>query len=217
MNHINLQLNVSTIPLIFVFVLTTFSACSNKQKVELKNKDGIVIESYFIDKKHPENKIGVYHKFYDDGKMLEEAHYIDGKLNGKRTLFHPNGKIMQTEHYTANKYDGAFAIYNEDGSLLQEGTYKDNMMNGVLKNYFKSPKNRVKEEITMRENRVDGPYKEYYSNGNLYASGNKKEIMEDIDVFEGEVQIFDSLVNNKLIRKLRFENGRQISKEEINP
>ncbi|HNA39974.1 MAG TPA: hypothetical protein PKX89_09585, partial [Chitinophagales bacterium] len=93
--------------------------------------------------------------------------------------------------------------------------YKDNMMNGVVKNYFKSPKNKVKEEISMKDNHVNGIYKEYYDNGNIYAMGTKKEIMEDIDVFDGEVQIFDSLVNNKLIRKLQFENGRQISKEEI--
>ncbi|HND83655.1 MAG TPA: hypothetical protein PKY54_09945, partial [Chitinophagales bacterium] len=112
-------------------MLLFFTACSNKQKVEVKNAQGVVVESYFVDKKKPELKIGVYHKFYDDGKMLEESHFTDGKLNGKRTLYHPNGKIMQTENYVDNKYDGAFTIYYEDGSLQQEGTYKDNMMNGV--------------------------------------------------------------------------------------
>jgi antitoxin component YwqK of YwqJK toxin-antitoxin module len=74
----------------------------------------------------------------------------------------------------------------------------------------------VKEEITLVDNHVNGPYKEYYDNGNLLASGTKKEIMEDFDVFDGEVEIYDSLVNNKLIRKLQFENGRQVKKEEIN-
>ena len=93
--------------------------------------------------------------------------------------------------------------------------YKDNMMNGIWKNYFKDQKNKVKEEITLKDNHINGLYKEYYPNGNIYASGNKKEIMEDLDVFDGEVQIFDSLVSNKLIRKLHFENGRQASKEEI--
>ena len=32
-----------------------------------------------------------------------------------------------------------------------------------------------------------GRIKEYYDNGNIHASGVKKEIMEDIDVFDGEV------------------------------
>ena len=216
MDKVKVQLNVSTKWFILFFVLTTFAGCSNKKKVEVKNKDGIVVESYFTDKKNPEIKLGIYNKYYDDGKILEVATYDNGKLNGLRTLYYPNGKIMQTENYLENKYEGKFAAYYEDGSLQQEGVYKDNMMNGVWKNYFKTPKNKVKEEITLVDNHVNGPYKEYYDNGNLLASGTKKEIMEDFDVFDGEVEIYDSLVNNKLIRKLQFENGRQVKKEEIN-
>lgn len=216
MDKVKVQLNVSTKWVILFFVLTTFTACSNKKKVEVKNKDGVVVESYFVDKTHPDVKVGIYNKYYDDGKILEVANYTNGKLNGLRTLYYPSGKIMQTENYVDNKYEGKFAAYFEDGSLQQEGEYKDNMMNGVWKNYFTEPKNKVKEEITLKDNHVNGPYKEYYNNGNLFASGNKKEIMEDIDVFDGEVEIYDSLINNKLIRKLHFENGRQVSKEEIN-
>ncbi len=215
MDKINLRLNVTTKWFLLLFVLTTFSSCSNKQKVEVKNKEGVVVESYFVDKKHPDLKIGVYHKFYDDGKMLEEARYEGGKLIGKRTLYYPSGKIMQSENYVNNKYDGPFVSYFENGNLQQEGTYKDNMMNGVWKNYFVAPKNKIKEEVTLVDNHVNGAYKEYYDNGNIQASGVKKEIMEDIDVFDGEVLIFDSLVNNKVIRKLHFENGKQVSKEEI--
>lgn len=215
MNKVKVQLNVSTKWIILFFVLTTFTSCSNKKKIEVKNNNGVVVESYFVDKKNPDIKIGVYSKFYDDGKILEVANYSNGKINGERTLYYPNGKIMQVENYKDNKFDGKFTAYNEDGSLQQEGNYKDNMMNGVWKNYFKDQKNKVKEEITLKDNHINGLYKEYYPNGNLYASGNKKEIMEDLDVFDGEVLIFDSVVNNKLIRKLHFENGRQVYKEEI--
>lgn len=217
MDKVKVQLNVTTKWLLLLFLLTTFTACNNKKRIEVKNKEGIVVESYFVDKKHQDIKVGVYHKFYDDGKLLEEAYYDDkGKLNGKRTLYYPNGKIMQTENYIDNKYEGAFTAYFEDGSQQQEGMYKDNMMNGVWKNYFPNSKNKIKEEITLKDNHINGPYKEFYDNGNLYASGNKIEIMEDLDVFDGEVAIYDSVVNNKLIRKLHFENGRQVSKEEIN-
>ena len=216
MNTVKDKLNVCAKWVILFFVLTTFTSCNNKKKVEVKNKDGVVVESYFVDKKNPETKIGVYNKYYDDGKILEVANYTDGKLNGERNLYYPSGKLMQTENYIDNKYEGKFTAYYEDGSLQQDGIYKDNMMNGVWKNYFTAPKNKVKEEITLKDNHVLGPYKEYYNNGNIYAAGNKKEIMDDIDVFDGEVQIFDSTVNNKLIRKLQFENGRQVSKEEIN-
>lgn len=215
MNSVKNKLIVYANFLMFAFVCISITSCSNKKKVEIKNKEGVVVESYFTDKKNPEIKIGLYNKYYDDGKILEVANFTNGKLNGERTLYYPSGKIMQVENYVDNKYEGKFTAYYEDGSLQQEGIYKDNMMNGLWKNYFTTPKNKVKEEITLKDNHVWGPYKEYYNNGNIYASGNKKEIMDDIDVFDGEVQIFDSTINNKLIRKLYFENGRQVAKEEI--
>ena len=215
MDKIKLQLNVITKWVVVVFVLTTFVACSNKQFVEIKNKEGVVVESYFINKKHPEQKIGVYHKFYDDGKMLEESFFKDGKLNGKRTLFHPNGKIMQTENYIDNKYEGAFVAYYDNGNKQQAGFYKDNMMDSIWTNYYNSAKNNIKETVTMKENHVNGPYKGYSENGNLQATGNKKEIMDGIDVFDGDVLLYDSLQNNKIIRKLKFENGKQIAKEDL--
>ncbi|MBK9793099.1 MAG: hypothetical protein IPP60_08350 [Sphingobacteriales bacterium] len=150
MDKVKVKLNVSTKWVILFFVLTTFTACSNKKKVEVKNKDGVVVESYFVDKKNPDIKVGIYNKYYDDGKILEVANYTNGKLNGLRTLYYPSGKIMQTENYADNKYEGKFAAYFEDGSFQQEGEYKDNMMNGVWKNYFTEPKNKVKEEITFK-------------------------------------------------------------------
>ena len=215
MNKINLELNVGTKWLLWLLVLATFTACSNKKKVEVKNNSGIVIESYFVEKKNPDNKIKEYKKFYDDGKILEVANYADGRLNGKRTLYYASGKIMQEENYTDNKFNGKFVAYNEGGSLQQEGEYKDNMMVGTWKNYYTSPKNVVKEEYTLKENHVDGPYKEFLPNGNIYVSGNKKEIMENLDVFDGEVLVYDSAVNNKLVEKLFYENGKQIKKETI--
>ncbi|HQV79233.1 MAG TPA: hypothetical protein PLJ42_11425 [Chitinophagales bacterium] len=215
MNNINLQLNVSINQLFILFLLTTFSACSSKKQIEIKNKENVVIESYFVDKKNPEIKIGEYKRFYDDGKIMEISIYLDGKLNGKRTLYYPSGKIMQEENYVDNKFEGLFKTYFDDGSIQQEGLYKDNMMTGIWKNYFQEPKNKVKEEITLKDNHISGMYKEYYPNGNIYAVGNKKEILDDMDVFDGEVTLFDSLENNKPIRKLIFENGKQISKEDI--
>ncbi len=77
MNKVKVQLNVSTKWIILFFVLTTFTSCSNKKKIEVKNNNGVVVESYFVDKKNPDIKIGVYSKCYDDGKILEVAkHFV---------------------------------------------------------------------------------------------------------------------------------------------
>lgn len=215
MNKINDKLNVRIIRILCFFVLITcfFSACESKKKVEVKNNAGVVIESFFVDKKAPDVKIGVYNKYYDDGKILEVANYKDGKLNGERTLYYPDGKIMQKENYVDNKYEGKLTAYYEDGSLQQEGFYKDNMMNGVWKNYSKEYKNVLKDETTMKDNKIDGLYKEYYPNGKLFAEGNKIQLTEELDVFDGKVQVYDSLGNLEKI--LIYEKGKQINKEEV--
>ena len=168
-----------------------------------------------VNKKNPAEKVDVYNRYYDDGKIVEVANYKNGKLNGVRTLFHSNGNKMQEENYIDDKLEGKVTSYFEDGSLQQEAVYKDNSGNGIWKNYFKDQKNVVKEEITIVENKINGPFKEYYPNGKLYAKGKKIEINEGIDAFDsydGKVEVFDS--TGTLEKILTFENGKQISKEE---
>ncbi len=215
MKLIKRKLNVYAKMLILFFVFISITSCNNKKKVEVKNKNGIVVESYFVNKKNPAEKVDVYNRYYDDGKIVEVANYKNGKLNGVRTLFHSNGNKMQEENYIDDKLEGKVTSYFEDGSLQQEAVYKDNSGNGVWKNYFKDQKNVVKEEITIVENKINGPFKEYYPNGKLYAKGKKIEINEGIDAFDsydGKVEVFDS--TGTLEKILTFENGKQISKEE---
>jgi antitoxin component YwqK of YwqJK toxin-antitoxin module len=57
---------------------------------------------------------------------------------------------------------------------------------------------------------VNGPSKEYYANGHLNAEGNKIEISEGVDVYDGKVQVYDSA--GKLQKTLLYDKGRQVSK-----
>lgn len=217
MDKINLQLNVTTKWILMLILLTTFTGCNNKKKIEVKNANGIVVESYFVNKKNLEQKNGLYQKFYENGKIAETINYNDeGVQDGAHTLYYPSGKIMIKEMIKQNKNDGKYLSFFEDGSPEQEGFYRDNKMDSVWKTYFKEPKGKLRYEATFKNGKFNGPYKEYFANGNLMASGNKIEIMDDFDVYDGEVLLYDSLVNNKLIRKLHFEKGRQTAKEEIN-
>ncbi len=215
MNKVKDKLNVFAKMLILALVFVSFSACKNTKKVEIKNKDGIIIESYYVNKKNPLQKVGAYSKFYDNGKMVESATYKNGKLDGVRILYHPNGNKMQEENYVNDKLEGKVISFYEDGSLQQEAVYKDNMGNGVWKNYYKEHRNVIKEEITVVENRINGAFTEYYPNGKIFAKGNKIEINEGLDAFDtydGKVEVYDSIGN--LDKILIFEKGKQISKEE---
>jgi len=196
-----------------VLITCFFSACESKKKVEVKNNAGVVIESYYVDKNKPDVKVGLYSKFYDDGKILETINYKDGKQNGERTSYFPSGKIMLKENIVNNVNEGIYIAYNEDGSINQEGTYKDNKMDGVWKTYFKGQKNVLQYEAIFKNGNYNGLYKEYYPNGKLFAEGNKIQLTEELDVFDGKVQVYDSLGNLEKI--LIYEKGKQINKEEV--
>ena len=183
--------------------------------MEIKNNAGVVTESYYVNKDYPNIKIGAYSKFYDDGKILETGMYNNGgKINGERRLYYESGKLMQTENYLDDQFEGKFISYYEDGSLQQEGSYKDNMMTGLWKNYYKDPKNVLKNEMTMQDNRVNGHSKEYYTNGKINAEGNKIEIGDGIDVYDGKVQVYDSSGNLQKI--ITYDKGRQVEKSVVN-
>lgn len=214
MNKIIDKLNVRINPILLVLMLITIFliACENKKKVEIKNNAGVVIESYFVQKNNPDVKVGISTKYYDDGKILETINYTDGKQNGERTTFFPSGKIMTKENIVNNVNDGLYITYNEDGSINQEGSYKDNKMDGVWKTYYQGQKNVLQYEAVFKDGGYHGLYKEYYPNGKLYAEGSKIQLNEDLDVYDGKVQVYDSLGN--LDKILTYDKGKQISKEE---
>ena len=216
MNKIIDKLNVRINSFLCFIVLITllFAACESKKKVEIKNNAGIVVESYFVDKKRPEIKMGISRKFYDDGNIAEVLNYDkNGVQNGEHTLYYPSGKIMRKEMIVNNKNNGKFISYYEDGNMEQEGKYKDNKMNGVWKTYSNDVKGALKYYATFSDGKYNGLYKEYYPNGKLFAEGNKIQLTEDLDVYDGKVQVYDSLGN--ISRVLTYESGKQTNKEEI--
>ncbi len=207
MKKIIVQLNV-----ILVLILLVTS-CSRTKIVEEKNNQGAVIKKYSVLKKHPEIKDGKYVGYYDDGKLQEISTYVDGKLNGERRLYWPNGKLMAKENYKMNRMDGDYISLYESGSNESQGKYKDNLQEGVWAFYYEQPANTLKQKLTFKEGRIEGPASEYFMNGRVESSGNKIELFEDMDVYDGKIEFYDSLGN--LIKIAQYEKGKQISKEEI--
>jgi uncharacterized protein len=213
MNGIKDKLNVSTIWFFLFAVLITFTACSTKNKVVNKDINGKVLEEYYTDKKHPDQKTGIYTSYYESGKIKELSNFKNGVQDGKRTLYYESGKLMMVEHYRDGNYEGENISYFEHGGKEIEGVFKDNARQGLWKVYFENPKNALKQEVTFKDNLINGPCKEYYPNGKVAAEGNKVEIGDGIDVFDGNVQVYDT--SGILVKRIVYEQGRQISKEEI--
>jgi len=62
---------------------------------------------------------------YKFGKIIEEANYSNGKLNGKKITFNRNGNIQEEIEYKNGVLDGKMKYYNDKQELIMEYTYRN--------------------------------------------------------------------------------------------
>ena len=170
---------------------------SRTQIVEIKDDAGNLTESYEVDRK-TEKKNGVYQR-YNNQTLVEQADYVNDTLHGMRTLFFDDGTKEIEESYVSGKYHGIFKTYHHDGSLKLEGMYENGTMESTWTKYY--PSGQVMERVQMHLNNENGPFEEFYENGNLKAKGTYL----DGDNEDGELLLYDE--NGDLERKMDCDKG----------
>ena len=71
---------------------------------------------------HPD---GIAKTYYENGALMEERTYKEGKLNGPYKTYSANGQLWQELNYVDNKQDGPEKEYNDDGKLRVESLYRN--------------------------------------------------------------------------------------------
>ncbi|MEP7194895.1 MAG: hypothetical protein ABI851_00130 [Saprospiraceae bacterium] len=183
---------------IFSLVLFTLYSCREEKTIEIKNKEGIVIQRITLAGDTSKGKNGIYESFDKNGIPLEYATYSEGKLNGEKRLFE-EGKLYSSEMHVNDQYEGPYKVYYPNGKIQLETQYVNNEILGELKSYYNS--GNLKEIVQMKSNQEDGPFIEYYDNKNKKAEGNYKEGAKE----HGLLMLYDSL--GVLIRKMDCDNG----------
>jgi len=103
--------------------------------------------------------------------------------------------------------DGILADYREDGSLVSELLFKEEKL---LRKTFYYPDGNRQMLIAGNLDTIDGEFKIWYLNSQLYFSGNYKNNLKD-----GELQQFDE--TGKLVKKGVYSGGKLISGEAVVP
>lgn len=143
------------------------SSCGNK-KIITNYPNGNLMEQYEVSKEGKKN--GEYKSYYETGKIREEATLKDDDYIGNRVLYYENGNVDTEENYASpGILEGEYKIYYKEGGIHIVKHYSKNVLTGLLTAYY--PNGKIKEEVTMSDNQENGPFTEYFQNGNVQWKG----------------------------------------------
>jgi antitoxin component YwqK of YwqJK toxin-antitoxin module len=188
-----------------ILLATTLFSCKGKYDlIEKHNENGILTESYHLDKETGYIE-GVYYKYFPNGKIEQQSDYKNNKLEGNRILFYENGDTLIIETYKNAQYEGPYKSYYSGNILESEGQYVDGMMDGEWKFYHDNK--QIKEIVQFKANEENGPFVEYHKNGNLKAKGSYRTTEKNIDGNreDGKLELYNE--DGVLFKKMDCELG----------
>lgn len=65
--------------------------------------------------KPPENYTGVWYRWYWNGKLSFEEHYVNGKLDGPFRVWYKSGRRWEESSYRAGRLHGDYVLFYENG------------------------------------------------------------------------------------------------------
>ena len=105
-------------------------------------------------------------EYYDNGNVLSEIHYLDGKRDGSCRYWYEDRTLFSEGFYKNGKMTGFWISYYNNGQVLSQGTYK----------YTESGVYSIK----------DGVWKYYYDNGQLESESIIKDGVEELKFYDKE-------------------------------
>ncbi|MBL7941995.1 MAG: toxin-antitoxin system YwqK family antitoxin [Flavobacteriales bacterium] len=133
---------------------------------KLYNVSGVLIaeESYSRNMLH-----GQCRYYYPSGKLYMEVNYENGEKSGPSIEYYEDGRKKMESSYLKGQFEGKLVHYYPSGALQFEGQYKDGLKTGVWTNYH--PDARVELTISFENGKeknrryVNGTFTEYYEGG----------------------------------------------------
>lgn len=178
-----------------------------------------------------DQKSGKWEQFYENGNPKLSATVEDGiKYMGEFISYYPNGNKQQSGKYVDGMKHSSWYFFNEDGSIetihvFRYGKFvEEHPQNGLFDEYY--PNDIKRHEYTYKNGKKNGPFREYYNQGEWVTEEATDEfgysypvqrlkgiqIMREgrykDDQLDGEIKYYDE--NGKLTKKEFYQNGNLI-------
>ena len=105
-------------------------------------------------------------EYWDNGQVLSQIHYSEGKRDGSCRHWYKNGQLMNEGFSQNGKMTGPWMSYHENGQIQNYGDYKYTE-SGVY-------------------SRKDGVWKYYYNNGQIQNESIIKDGVEEMKFYDKE-------------------------------
>ena len=69
------------------------------------------------------DKHGLYQRWYKNGKLQQQRHYVNGKREGLYQEWYKSGKLFQQYNYINGKREGLYQSWYADGQLNEQWNY----------------------------------------------------------------------------------------------
>lgn len=154
------------------------------------------------------NAKGVAKKYNEDGVLMAEFPFNNGKLDGIVRLYYNSGKIFGIVPYRNDKLNGATKIYYESGKIKSARFLKNDKGIGNWKEYYEN--GNLWRLTPFINAEINGIAKQYYDNKNLamevtYGDGDIKEM-----------KFYSNDNNNKAIGYVSIQNHKVINAKCMN-
>ena len=207
------------ISLLFVssFVILSLYSCGESTLVYREEMEYIeVVNQQRLETLDSSNEItyykgspfsGVILDYYDNGKVMFEKSYKEGKRHGewvgynlsneKTTFLFKDGKRIDLEF---DLKDEVVKKYYDNGQLKISGTKINGKYDGEYEEYLKNGQLKVK--TSYKDGKFNGKYEGYYLNGKLKEESNYIQ-----GIYEGESKRYYD--NGNLSELITYKNGKQ--------
>lgn len=124
---------------------------------------GLKIKGFYLQN----NPHGLWHRYYESGKLKSTYQYLNGQLSGYSEVFFENGNRSQTGYFKQSKEDSLWRFYYESGRLKSEGFYENGQQSGMWR-YFHE--DSTLKAVAILEN-GRGHYREFFPGGKIRMEG----------------------------------------------
>ena len=147
-----------------------FDSIKKKLKKNIENSNGLN-EKYFWGylryRFYKKNDLfhGKHIEFFENGKIKQEADYLDGKKNGDFKIYYESGQIKTECSFINNLQHGKTISYYKTGQVKTECSFINNLQHGKTISYYKT--GQVFRKFQMEQGEIIGIVQEFFKNGNI--------------------------------------------------